>query len=322
MKLKVEKSLPIVLAIFLPALNLFSNRNIQVNTSLDFYTKWMYASLVLFVLWYVLDGVTRIKSKYLIGYVITSIIATISVVYLLFVLGFIDVNESEIWVFLIKMVSASILFLVIQYALKANQSLMHLKLKEEKLQTENYKVQLEALRAKIDPHFLFNSLNTLRSMVRQQEPKSEQFVLSLSDFYRETLRFNDASVLKLYEEIKVLESYLFLMKNRNESALQLNINITKKYFEHQIPTLALQSIIENCFKHNLMTSKQPLKIEVKSLSDLRISISNNVQLKLSSQVQTGLGLSNLKKRYELLGVNNGVEVLQNEKVFTVKLKLL
>lgn len=153
MKLKVEKSLPIVLAIFLPALNLFSNRNIQVNTSLDFYTKWMYASLVLFVLWYVLDGVTRIKSKYLIGYVITSIIATISVVYLLFVLGFIDVNESEIWVFLIKMVSASILFLVIQYALKANQSLMHLKLKEEKLQTENYKVQLEALRAKIDPHF-------------------------------------------------------------------------------------------------------------------------------------------------------------------------
>lgn len=132
-------------------------------------------------------------------------------------------------------------------------------------------------------------------MVRQQEPKSEQFVLSLSDFYRETLRFNDASVLKLYEEIKVLESYLFLMKNRNESALQLNINITKKYFEHQIPTLALQSIIENCFKHNLMTSKQPLKIEVKSLSDLRISISNNVQLKLSSQVQTGLGLSNLKK---------------------------
>lgn len=85
------------------------------------------------------------------------------------------------------------------------------------------------------------------------------------------------------------------MKNRNESALQLNINITKKYFEHQIPTLALQSIIENCFKHNLMTSKQPLKIEVKSLSDLRISISNNVQLKLSSQVQTGLGLSNLKK---------------------------
>lgn len=322
MKLTIKNILPIVLAGFLPVLNLFSNRNMQGNSSLDFYTKWMSASFVLFVLWHVLDRVLRIKSKYKTGYIIASILASVSVVYLFFTLAIVEVNEQEKWMFIIKLISASVLFLVIQSALKANQSLMQMKLKKEQLQTENYKVQLEALRAKIDPHFLFNSLNTLRSMVRQQEPKSEQFVLSLADFYRQTLKYNDASILKLSEEIKVLDSYLFLMKNRNESAVQVSTAIASEHFEHQIPTLAIQSVVENCFKHNMMTSKLPLKIEIKSLPDYRIEISNNIQLKLSSQTHSGYGLKNLRKRYELLGINKGVEVQQSEKEFIVKLKLL
>ncbi|MEP2026819.1 MAG: histidine kinase [Reichenbachiella sp.] len=322
MKLAIEKILPFVLAVFLPVLNLFSNRNMSGISSLDFYTKWLYASFVLFVLWHILDRVTRIKSRYKIAYTIASILAAVSVVYLFFTLAIVEINEKEKWMFLIKLVSASVLFLVIQNALKANQRLMQSKLKEEQLQTENYKVQLEALRAKIDPHFLFNSLNTLRSMVNLQEPKSEQFVLSLGDFYRQTLKYNDASTLKLYEEMKMLDSYLFLMKNRNEAAVKVSIDIDHEYLEHQVPSLAIQTLVENCFKHNMMTSKLPLKIQIKSLPNYRIEIGNNIQLKLSSKTNSGFGLKNLQKRYELLGIEKGVEIEENGTDFIVKLKLL
>lgn len=158
-------------------------------------------------------------------------------------------------------------------------------------------------------------------MVRQQDINSEQFILSLSDFYRQTLKYNESTTIKLSEEVKVLESYLFLMKNRNKEAVQVSIDIAEEHYEHQIITLALQTVVENCFKHNMMTSKQPLKIQIKSLPDYRIEISNNIQEKLSTPTTSGYGLENLKKRYELLGINNGVEVKQNEQEFIVKLKL-
>lgn len=322
MKINIKSLLPIALALFLPGLNLFSNNSIEDVSSFDLYQKWFYASIVLYVLWFILARVTRINGKYQIRNTILAIVASVVVVYLFMVLGVFRVNNAIKWVFIIKIISASILFLTIQYAMQASKNLMQLRLEKEQLQTENYKVQLEALRSKIDPHFLYNSFNTLRSMIRQQDEKSEQFVLSLSDFYRQTLKYNESTTIKLCEEIKVLESYLFLMKNRNEEALHINIEIANEYFEHQILILALQTVVENCFKHNMMTSKQPLKIQIKSLPEYRIEISNNIQPKLFAPTTLGYGLENLKKRYELLGINHGVEVQHNENEFIVKLKLL
>ncbi|MDX3915618.1 MAG: histidine kinase [Pseudosphingobacterium sp.] len=321
MKINIDKILPVVLAIFLPGLNLFSNAGLQDEYPLGFYKKWWYASLVLFVLWKFLEWVGQIKSKYRYLLMAISIAVFTTSVYLFFTLVVFKHNESVKWMLIVKLTSASSLILVIQYALQAGKNLMQLRLEKEQMQTENYKVQLEALRAKIDPHFLFNSLNTLRSMVRKQDINSEQFVLSLSDFYRQTLKYNESTTIKLYEEVKVLESYLFLMKNRNEEAVQVSIDIAKEHYEYQILTLALQTVLENCFKHNMMTSKQPLKIQIKSLPDYRIEISNNIQQKLSAPTTSGYGLENLKKRYELLGINNGLEVQQDEKEFIVKLKL-
>lgn len=313
--------MPIALALFLPGLNLFSNNNLQDVSSFDLYQKWFYASIVLYVLWYILARASRTNGKHKIRNTALVIVASVLVVYLFIVLGVFKVNNDVKWVFIIKIISASILFLTIQYAMQASKNLMQLRLEKEQMQTENYKVQLESLRAKIDPHFLYNSFNTLRSMIRQQDEKSEQFVLSLSDFYRQTLKYNESTTIKLCEEVKVLESYLFLMKNRNEEALQVNIDIANEHYEHQILILALQIVVENCFKHNMMTSKQPLKIQIKSLPDYRIEITNNIQPKLFAPTTSGYGLENLKKRYELLGINNGVEVQHNDNVFIVKLKL-
>ncbi|RRQ46845.1 sensor histidine kinase [Chryseobacterium sp. SC28] len=320
LKINAEKLLPIALAVFLPGLNLFSNSALQEEYELDFYKKWFYATLVLYPLWLVLEWVSKMKFKYKFLLIILSIILFTAIIY--FLLALFEEWIAIRWVFIIKFFSASMLFLVIQYALQTQKNVTQLKIEKEQMQTENYRAQLESLRAKVDPHFLFNSLNTLRTMVRHNDAKSEQFILSLSDFYRQTLKYNEAKVIKLLDEIKLLESYLFLMKNRNGEAISITIDIQKELYKMHIPTLAMQTVVENCFKHNMMTSKAPLKIEIINTADDAIEVINNIQPKLVKQPTSGYGLEFLKKRYELLGIYDGVEIDQTEEEFTTRLKLI
>jgi LytS/YehU family sensor histidine kinase len=224
--------------------------------------------------------------------------------------------------FVMRYFIAIIPFLIIQYAFRVNKKVAKLELEKQQIQTENYKVQLEVLRTQTAPHFLFNSLNTLRTMVRHKDPKSEQFILSLSDFYRQTLRYNETTLIKLIDEVKVLESYLFLMKNRNEEAVQISINISEELYEHKVPALALQTVVENCFKHNMMTSRLPLFIDVKSTDNYGVEVKNNVQLKILNNPSSGYGLENLKKRYELLNIENGVDIESTGDYFLVRLKII
>ncbi|MEM1320488.1 MAG: histidine kinase [Bacteroidota bacterium] len=217
---------------------------------------------------------------------------------------------------------AVLLFLVVQYTLKTQQNNARLSLEKEQLQTENYKAQIQALHARIDPHFLFNSLNTLRSMVRQQHTKSEKFVMSLSDFYRQTLKHTENTSLQLSEELVVLQSYLFLMQSRNEEASLVKINIDKALHDLYLPTLALQTVVENCFKHNSMTSKNPLQIEISNIDGAYVEVKNNIQTKIGEEDRSGYGLELLRKRYELMKVSEGLIVQKTPDHFIVRLKLI
>jgi LytS/YehU family sensor histidine kinase len=223
---------------------------------------------------------------------------------------------------LFRIIFAIFVFLPIQYALKAQQNIARLQLEKEQLQTENYKAQLKVLRAQIDPHFLFNSLNTLRTMVRYQHSNSEHFIMSLSDFYRQILKHNENNTLPLYEELKVLQSYLFLMKSRNEEAISINLDIDPSLYHFHLPGLALQVLLENCFKHNSMTSKKPLLIEIKNTDEFYIMVKNNIQPKIGDNDSSGYGLELLKKRYALMKVQKGVIINKTPEYFSVKLKLL
>jgi LytS/YehU family sensor histidine kinase len=221
-----------------------------------------------------------------------------------------------------RLVVASIIFLIIQYALKTQENISRLLIEKEQIQKENYRVQLKALRKTVDPHFLFNSLNTLRSMVRQQHENAETFVMSLSDFYRQVLKYNENQSLSLKEELTVLESYLFLMKSRNEKAVSLTINVDEAFHGLHLPSLALQVVVENCFKHNAMTAKMPLRIEVNSTEEGYIQVTNNLQPKIEEDTSSGFGLDNLRKRYELMGASEGVIVNKCKTHFKVLLRLL
>ena len=215
-----------------------------------------------------------------------------------------------------------ILILIVQFALKAQGNISRLHLEKERLQTENYKAQLIALQSQVNPHFLFNALNTLRSMVRHQDANSEEFVMSLSNFFRQTLKHNKNTLITLKEELNLLDAYLFLMKSRNEKAMVVSMNVDKKLLHHKLPTLAVQTIVENCFKHNSLTTKNPLWIEITSLDKDHIAITNNKQPIISNEASSGRGLELLKKRYGLLNVDDGVTIEETQQQFRVQLKLL
>ena len=262
MKIKNDDIVPIILALLLPALRFYSRNEMISSIDYSVFGAWFYSSLVLYSLWYFLWLLWDIKQDNKKWYALILFGITTTLIVLnnkLF-----DVSSDGVF---IRVVIPFMFFLTIQYALKSQRKVSKLLLEKEQLQTENYKAQLKTLRTQVDPHFLFNSLNTLRSMIRQQHSGSEHFVLSLSDFYRQTLKHNENTTIPLSEELKVLQSYLYLMKSRNEKAVQIKLNIDKSLHEHRIPTMALQTVVENCFKHNSMTSKNPLLINITSTED-------------------------------------------------------
>ncbi len=321
MKIKINTILPAALALILPWLNLFSTADSINGYTLEFYWKWGCASLVLYTLWYVLLASSQIEGKYKTISRIAVVSVFLFLIYLFFSLMVFKDNTHIKWVFFGKFASAAILFSIIQYALKASRDIARLKLEKEQIQTENYRAQLQELRLKIDPHFLFNSMNTLRTMVRSGNLHSEEFIINLSNFYRQTLRLNHSSAVSLLEEVEVLKSFLFLMQMRNEGKLKVDLSIDEKWSLHLIPTLCLQIVVENCFKHNQASAAHPLEISVRT-EDGFISIKNNLQPKLSKSETSGYGLENIKRRYELLGITDGIIVEQSAEYFEVKLKLM
>lgn len=316
MKIKINIILPIILALVIPALRFYSFFEIAPLTDDSVFGAWFLSSMVLYCLWYFLWLLWDINQKNKKWYALVLF----GIVLILMVLNIklFDVNNDD---GIIRILAPIVLFTTIQYALKSQKNVSLLLLEKEQLQTENYKAQLKTLRAQVDPHFLFNSLNTLRSMIRQQHSGSEQFVLSLSDFYRQTLRHNENTIIPLSEELKVLQSYLYLMKSRNEKAVQIKLNIDESLLKHQIPTMALQMVIENCFKHNSMTSKNPLLIDITSTEDFYIRICNNIQAKIGDDNLTGMGLELLRKRYELMNIKQGLIFKHTTEQFCVQLKL-
>ncbi|MEM9822587.1 MAG: histidine kinase [Bacteroidota bacterium] len=317
-KSKINSILPIALAVILPLLGLYSHPELVFLRQSEFFQRWILISSILYLLWQAMWYFGNMDNKNKYGWFLLFLLTFYGIVYLIIVQ-----SEQVIHIqHLVRSIFALALFAVIQYAMRTQENIARLLLEKEQLQTENYKVQLKALHSKIDPHFLFNSLNTLRSMVRQQHIKSEQFIMSLSDFFRKTLQLTENTSLRLSEERSILQSYLFLMQSRNEAAIEINIAIDATKDAFHLPTLALQILVENCFKHNSMTTKQPLKIEIRVIDHHYIEVRNNIQPKIGIPEESGYGLNLLKKRYELMNISDGVIVEKTKEHFSVKIKLI
>ncbi|WP_026729637.1 sensor histidine kinase [Flavobacterium denitrificans] len=189
----------------------------------------------------------------------------------------------------------------------------------ERSKALNLGAQYELLKQQVNPHFLFNSLNTLKSMVDIQDPQSSDFILKLSDFYRFTLESRKLDLISLKEEIQILDSYVYLLKARFEDGFEVINVIDQKQYDCAIPPFSLQLLIENCIKHNVVSLDKPLRIKLYTENDFLV-IENPIQLK-RGVLSTGVGLDNINQRFMHLA-HKEIEIDKNDTTFKVKIPLI
>ena len=192
-------------------------------------------------------------------------------------------------------------------------------LKNEQLKTANTKAQLDVLKNQVNPHFLFNSFNTLVAIIPDEPEIAIQFTNELSNFYRYILTFTNKELIPLEHELECIDSFIYLLKIR----FQDNLVFDKQIDQHDpnlfIVPLSLQILVENAIKHNIISQSKPLVISM-FIKNNHICVANNYQLKKQiSSTQTGL--KNIQKRYELL-VNKEIQVHADNQLFQVCLPLI
>ncbi|QHV97475.1 sensor histidine kinase [Spirosoma endbachense] len=191
----------------------------------------------------------------------------------------------------------------------------------EQLKKANLQSQLDGLKSQINPHFLFNSLNSLSSLIEDDPDQAERFVEEMSSVYRYLLRSNETELATLSQEIQFAQSYFHLLNTRYGDGIQLRLAIDPALADHLLPPLTLQILIENVVKHNIILPQQPLTIRIGTTPDGRLEVQNNVQRKNVRVPSNRVGLSNITTKYQLLG-QGSVSIQENDQTFSVTLPLL
>jgi Putative regulator of cell autolysis len=189
----------------------------------------------------------------------------------------------------------------------------------EALRTENIRTRYEALKSQLDPHFLFNSLNTLKSLIDTDQEKAEEYIQQLSFVLRYTLQ--NKEIITLEEEMKCVQSYCNLMQIRYGNNLHFNFAIDEKYNSYKILPLSIQGLVENAIKHNTISGKQPLNISITATENAQVMVLNPIQPKHTEESGNRIGLANLSERYNLMW-NKSIEIINNGCLFKVIVPLI
>jgi sensor histidine kinase YesM len=213
----------------------------------------------------------------------------------------------------VNMVSFPLGLLLIKKFYEGQQVLVE----TQKQQKEN---ELKLLRSQIDPHFLFNNLNTLDSLIDSNPEKAKEYINRLSLIYRYLIQTKDAEVMELSKELQFAENYIFLINTRFSSdykfTIMKNINIANKF----IPTGAIQALLENVVKHNKSEDKTPIKTTI-TINDAWLILTNTKSNTASNQESFGTGLENLKARYKLLS-DQQIQIHNMDKKFEVFIPII
>lgn len=189
------------------------------------------------------------------------------------------------------------------------------------LEKVNLQSQLEALKQQVNPHFLFNSLNALGTLIEEDPKQASVFLEELSTVYRYLLRSNDQNLITLAAELDFIHSYMHLLKTRYGLGLNLMIDVDATHKNYQIPPLTLQLLVENAVKHNIILPEEPLTIRIFTNPLHQLVITNNLQRKNARIHSNGVGLNNILTKYKMLGL--AVPVIQEDEIlFSVLLPLI
>ena len=277
-----------------------------ISHSLDSYISW-------------LDNPTKRFALGIIGSALFSTSAIVSMAVLF--KNIFNVTIGGGWTNVWITIAVSLLILLFMQSRQFLYSWRNLSLREEKMRNEVLVSRFEVLKNQINPHFMFNGLNALSSLVHEDQDLAVKYIDQLSKVLRYVLQAGKQEIVTLDEEIEILNSYVFLQKIRYNDNLVVDINLKNTGGDHYLAPLVLQMLIENAIKHNEITSDHPLKIKL-SLEDNYLVICNNVRKKETAlQESTHIGLSNIQSRYQAL-TDQKVRIEETENEFSVSIPII
>ncbi len=191
----------------------------------------------------------------------------------------------------------------------------------EKLEKENIQSQYEVLKNQINPHFLFNNLNTLIGLIEENPQSAVDYVQTVAGFYREIINLRNKDVISLSEEISMVKSYLSLVEKRYGTNLQVEITLADNLMETYIAPLTMQMLVENAIKHNIISRDKPLTIEVFNSAFNFLAVRNNLQPRENDEPSSKFGLQNIARRYSFLSEKK-VEIIETKTSFMVLIPIL
>jgi two-component system, LytTR family, sensor kinase len=206
----------------------------------------------------------------------------------------------------------TILFSYKQYAVTQIETVQN-----ERKQLE---LQFEALKSQLSPHYLFNSLNTISSLIYNDPQTAEQFIRRLALTYQYILSTQQKKYVSLSEELDFVQSYYYLLRIRFQQSLTLEVNLPKSIMTSPIPPLTLQLLVENAVKHNTITAEKPLLIYISAVDNTQLKVTNTKNESVQSSASFRIGIENIRKRYEFFTAKK-IEIRDDEK-FMVSLPVL
>lgn len=210
----------------------------------------------------------------------------------------------------------AVLISIVLYSITRRQQVT---LEKEKLQTENLMVRYEALEKQIDPHFLFNSLNTLSGLIGNDDNKAQQYLHQLASSYRYIMQAK--RLVTLEDELNFVDSYSQMMQIRYGGNLKIERKVDSRYLHYQLIPISLQHLMENALKHNTISGRYPLTITLETTKNGNFRVSNPIRPKQEDVGNSGLGLANLRKRYQMLGQKD-IVISNTDSTFSVEIPLI
>ncbi|WP_076378430.1 sensor histidine kinase [Filimonas lacunae] len=258
---------------------------------------------------------TRLLSSLLVGLVVMLALACIQQL----ILSHINFGPTMLMVE-VRGILINLVFYMFLHLLQQNYENQRVTMELERIKSDNLGAQYELLKQQINPHFLFNSLNTLKAMVETGDQEAIDFIIKLSNFYRFTLESRKLDLIHVSDEMDILNAYLFLQKARFDGGFTFTNKLDNTILQTLIPPFTLQLLVENCIKHNVVSLQKPLHIRI-YMENNKIVVENQVQLKAGDNNSLGVGLQNIDLRYHHL-LNQHIDIINDQKIFQIKLPVI
>ena len=296
---------------------------VKTDVQYNFISLWCLSFFVTFLCWILnyllLNGIKKVWLRFLISYSSFILVGTTVTYFFNIIQSQTTLSQLQILLYRsLSLLSINLIITVLIVLITSKEKQLSLNKEIADLKFANLEAQYKLLKDQINPHFLFNALNILKSLIKKHPEKAEQYLLQLAGFLRSSINYNQKSAT-LLEEINLCENFIALQKVRFGDALQYATNILEENYNRQLPFFALVTLLENAIKHNSFTIENPLKINI-YLEDDYILVQNNKQLKIVLNSEKS-GLKNINERSKILN-GDEIQILDEETSFTVKIKLL